>query len=97
MQEYLSKNGPVLLEAFGHQVGGHSLLMKFEDWICKPLLPRERFFYESIPPAIKNFTPTYYGRLVPWNKPTGVQYICSWRSSPLITLCCIKQIHSPTT
>lgn len=75
MQEYLSKNGPVLLEAFGHQVGGHSLLMKFEDWICKPLLPRERFFYESIPPAIKNFTPTYYGRLVSWSMTTSVQYM----------------------
>lgn len=63
MGEYLDRNGPVLLGTFGNQVGGHFLLMKFVgDTICKPLVPREHFFYESIPPEIRTFTATYYGK-----------------------------------
>ena len=59
----LTKNGPVKLEIYGHQVGGHSLLMKIGKAICKPLLPREHFFYTSIPQEIRDFTPAYHGRL----------------------------------
>ena len=63
--EYLAKNGPVVLKTFGCQVGGHFLLMKFVgDTICKPLVPREHFFYESIPPEVRNFTPAYYGKMI---------------------------------
>lgn len=58
----LTKNGPVKLEIYGHQVGGHSLLMKIGKAICKPLLPREHFFYTSIPQEIRDFTPAYHGR-----------------------------------
>ena len=57
----LTKDGPVELKIYGHQVGGHSLLMKFGRAICKPMIPRENFFYTSIPGAIRDFTPIYYG------------------------------------
>ena len=51
------------LEGYGHQVGGHFLLMKFEDSaICKPLIQREHFFYETLPEDLKQFLPAYYGR-----------------------------------
>ena len=61
MEGYLKDGDSITLEAFDHQVGGHSLLMKFGDRICKPLLPREQFFYESIPHEIRTFTPHYHG------------------------------------
>ena len=57
----LTKDGPVELMVYGHQVGGHSLLMKFGKAVCKPMIPRERFFYTSIPQEIREFTPVYYG------------------------------------
>lgn len=57
----LTKNGPVELKVYGHQVGGHSLLMKFGKAVCKPMIPREQFFYMSIPHQIRKFTPAYYG------------------------------------
>ena len=60
----LTKDGPVELEVYGHQVGGHSLLMKFGKAVCKPMIPRERFFYTSIPHEIREFTPVYYGMCV---------------------------------
>ena len=58
----LTKDGPVELRAYGHQVGGHSLLMKFGKAICKPMLPREHLFYSTLPGEFKNFTPAYYGK-----------------------------------
>ena len=57
----LTKDGPVELRAYGHQVGGHSLLMKFGKAICKPMLPRERFFYATLSQDLRRFTPAYYG------------------------------------
>ena len=52
----------VQLKVFGQQVGGHSLLLKLSDQeVCKPLLSREQFFYESIPQELRNYTPEYYG------------------------------------
>lgn len=59
--EELTKNGPVELRAYGHQVGGHSLLMKFGKAVCKPMIPRERFFYDSRTLELQRFTPIYYG------------------------------------
>ena len=59
--EQLAKHGSVPLEGYGHQVGGHFLLMKFEDTICKPLIRREHFFYETLPEDLKLFLPAYYG------------------------------------
>ena len=61
--ERLAEHGSVPLEGYGHQVGGHFLLMKFEDAaICKPLIQREHFFYETLPDDLKLFLPAYYGR-----------------------------------
>ena len=57
----LTKNGPVELKIYGHQVGGHSLLMKIGNAICKPLLPREHWFYTYVPQELKAFTPVYHG------------------------------------
>ncbi|NXA72005.1 IP6K1 kinase, partial [Thryothorus ludovicianus] len=52
----------VLLEPFIHQVGGHSIMMRYDDHtVCKPLITREQRFYESLPPEMKEFTPEYKG------------------------------------
>lgn len=52
----------VQLEPFLHQVGGHLSVMKYdEDTVCKPLISQEQRFYESLPPAMKRFTPQYKG------------------------------------
>lgn len=52
----------VQLEPFLHQVGGHLSVMKYdEDTVCKPLVSREQRFYESLPLAMKRFTPQYKG------------------------------------
>ncbi|XP_005389565.1 PREDICTED: inositol hexakisphosphate kinase 3 [Chinchilla lanigera] len=52
----------VRLEPFLHQVGGHlSVLQYDEHTVCKPLISREQRFYESLPLAMKRFTPQYKG------------------------------------
>ncbi|KAL4655672.1 inositol hexakisphosphate kinase 1-like [Arapaima gigas] len=52
----------VPLEPFVHQVGGHTSMMRYDDHtVCKPLIPREQRFYESLPPEMKEFTPEYKG------------------------------------
>ncbi|XP_037706375.1 inositol hexakisphosphate kinase 2 isoform X1 [Choloepus didactylus] len=52
----------VLLEPFVHQVGGHSCVLHFnETTLCKPLVPREHQFYESLPAEMRKFTPQYKG------------------------------------
>ncbi|KAH0618797.1 hypothetical protein JD844_018274 [Phrynosoma platyrhinos] len=52
----------VLLEPFIHQVGGHMSMMKYDDYtVCKPLVSQEQWFYESLPTAMKRFTPQYKG------------------------------------
>lgn len=52
----------VQLEPFLHQVGGHLSVMKYdEDTVCKPLVSQEQRFYESLPLAMKQFTPQYKG------------------------------------
>lgn len=57
----------VLLEPFIHQVGGHSSMMRYDDHtVCKPLIPREQRFYESLPPEMKEFTPEYKGQSLAW-------------------------------
>lgn len=53
----------VLLEPFIHQVGGHMSMMKYDEYtICKPLVSQEQWFYETLPTAMKQFTPQYKGR-----------------------------------
>lgn len=52
----------VRLEPFLHQVGGHVSVMKYDEHtVCKPLVSREQRFYESLPLAMKRFTPQYKG------------------------------------
>ena len=56
---------PVQLEPFVHQVGGHSSMLRFDDTtVCKPLISRERHFYETMPPELKEFTPQYRGEFI---------------------------------
>ncbi|NXX74597.1 IP6K3 kinase, partial [Urocolius indicus] len=53
---------PVLLEPFLHQVGGHMSMMKYDEHtVCKPLVSQELSFYESLPLAMRQFTPQYKG------------------------------------
>ena len=59
--EKLVKDGSVPLKSYGHQVGGHHLFFKFEEELCKPLHPREHFFYLTAPKRIKRYIPAYYG------------------------------------
>uniref|UniRef100_A0A5F5PIW1 Kinase n=1 Tax=Equus caballus TaxID=9796 RepID=A0A5F5PIW1_HORSE len=52
----------ILLEPFVHQVGGHSCVLHFnETTLCKPLVPREHQFYETLPAEMRRFTPQYKG------------------------------------
>ncbi|KAG8512132.1 Inositol hexakisphosphate kinase 3 [Galemys pyrenaicus] len=54
----------VQLEPFLHQVGGHLSVMKYDEHtICKPLISQEQKFYESLPLAMKQFTPQYKGTI----------------------------------
>lgn len=52
----------VPLEPFLHQVGGHLSVLKYDEYtVCKPLISQEQRFYESLPLAMKRFTPQYKG------------------------------------
>ncbi|CAG0893755.1 unnamed protein product [Cyprideis torosa] len=52
----------VFLEPFIHQVGGHNSILYIDNAnVCKPLIKRERRFYENLPELMKPFTPTYRG------------------------------------
>lgn len=62
--DQLAKEGSVPLERYGHQVGGHYLLFQFKDSLCKPIIPREHFFYQTAPEAIRRYVPGYYGEFV---------------------------------
>lgn len=53
---------PVQLKPFVHQVGGHSIMLMFDDQtLCKPLIKREHEFYETLPEHLKKLTPEYRG------------------------------------
>ncbi|XP_077978300.1 inositol hexakisphosphate kinase 1-like [Glandiceps talaboti] len=60
--DHVKHDGAVALEPFVHQVGGHNSMMKFDEYtVCKPLISRERYFYESLPNDIRRFTPQFRG------------------------------------
>ena len=69
----------ILLEPFVHQVGGHSCVLRFnETTLCKPLVPREHQFYETLPAEMRKFTPQYKGEppaalgvASAWQEPTS--------------------------
>ncbi|XP_064486295.1 inositol hexakisphosphate kinase 1-like [Ornithodoros turicata] len=52
----------VVLEPYIHQVGGRSsMLCLDEHTLCKPLIPQELTFYETLPDILKPFTSQYKG------------------------------------
>lgn len=52
----------VPLEPFLHQVGGHLSMLQYDaHTVCKPLVSQEQKFYESLPLAMRCFTPQYKG------------------------------------
>ncbi|XP_008838370.1 inositol hexakisphosphate kinase 3 [Nannospalax galili] len=54
----------VRLEPFLHQVGGHLSMMQYDaHTVCKPLISQEQQFYESLPLAMRCFTPQYKGTI----------------------------------
>ncbi len=58
----LSSEGSAPLEPYGHQVGGHHLLLKYgKEFICKPMGDRERAFYETLIPDLRQFTAGFHG------------------------------------
>lgn len=57
----------VPLEPFLHQVGGHLSMLQYDaHTVCKPLVSQEQKFYESLPLAMRCFTPQYKGE---WRDP----------------------------
>lgn len=83
----------VRLEPFLHQVGGHLSVMKYDEHtVCKPLIFQEQRFYESLPLAMKRFTPQYKGEC-PGGKPRLCAHhtgpgSCARPPSPPRALCC---------
>lgn len=58
-------DGAVRLEPFAHQVGGHTLMMSYdESSVCKPLIHREKHFYKHMPQELRTFTPQFRGGLL---------------------------------
>uniref|UniRef100_A0A0A6YY18 Kinase n=1 Tax=Mus musculus TaxID=10090 RepID=A0A0A6YY18_MOUSE len=69
----------ILLEPFVHQVGGHSCVLRFnETTLCKPLVPREHQFYETLPAEMRRFTPQYKGKCGPLTPPLPLLCAQSW-------------------
>ena len=54
---------PLPLRALRTQVGGHYMIFEIDkEWVCKPMLAREMFFYQNLPSELKQFTPEYKGK-----------------------------------
>lgn len=63
-QEYIRRHAPVLLQTYSNQVGGHvPLLLLGDGLICKPVIPREKYFYETVSREVRHFTPYFQGEL----------------------------------
>ena len=53
------------LRPFSRQVGGHFLVLEMsKDRLCKPLVSREKLFYDTIPSDLKEFAPGFYGEYI---------------------------------
>ncbi|XP_050400928.1 inositol hexakisphosphate kinase 1 [Patella vulgata] len=66
MPEHLMESHPsvqaVQLEPFQHQVGGHTVVLHYDETtLCKPLVKREQLFYVTQPEELKEFTAEYRG------------------------------------
>ena len=58
------EESPVQLEPFIHQVGGHFPLVSLDTTtLCKPLNERELRFYQTLPPSLIPFAPSYKGTM----------------------------------
>ena len=88
--ERLEKEGEVPLERYGHQVGGRQLFLKYRDCLCKPLIPRERFFYQTAPAAVRRYIPQYFG------KEEKEELICATVASLCLSLEVVV-VHQPGT
>lgn len=43
-------------------MGGHSSMLCLDEaTVCKPVVERERLFYETLPDCLRSFVPIYYG------------------------------------
>ena len=73
----------VELTPFRHQVGGHFMILDFDDHhLAKPVVPRELFFYQTAPKEVCTFIPRYHGEVLSsrrWS--AAVQ--CPCQCSPL--------------
>ena len=55
----------VELTPFRHQVGGHFVIMNFDEFrLAKPVVPRELFFYQTAPKEVCTFIPRYHGEVL---------------------------------
>ncbi|GFS18089.1 kinase [Elysia marginata] len=54
-----------LLAPFDHQVAGQSSMLVYDaTTLCKPLIPREHFVYQTLPVELQEFTPQYRGEIL---------------------------------
>lgn len=54
-----------LLAPFDHQVAGQSSMLVYDaTTLCKPLIPREHFVYQTLPAELQEFTPQYRGEIL---------------------------------
>lgn len=54
----------ILLLPFSHQIGGHNIVLQYDDsTICKLLNNREKFFYETIPEDLYEYLPKFKGTI----------------------------------
>ncbi|CAL1529554.1 unnamed protein product [Lymnaea stagnalis] len=52
------------LAPFDHQVAGQSSMLRYDTTtVCKPLIAREHFVYQTLPEELKEFTPEYRGEI----------------------------------
>ncbi|XP_071451941.1 uncharacterized protein [Hetaerina americana] len=62
--EDVSEQKLIQLEPFAHQVGGHSSMLCLDGaTVAKPLVTRERRFYETLPAPLRPFVPSFHGAL----------------------------------
>ena len=86
-------NDSVELTPFRHQVGGHFVIMDFDEHrLAKPVVPRELFFYQTAPKDVCTFIPRYHGEVLSPSEygavPTRVHVILATRPSPPLSRHC---------
>ena len=65
MNELNHDLAPFSLTPFTHQVAGHFLVLEInKDQLCKPLVTREKLFYDTLPEGLKEFAPKFQGFII---------------------------------